>query len=382
MMFKNLPRNVFLLGLVSFFNDVAADMIYPIVPIFLTSVLGAPMAIVGIIEGIAEGTAALGKFLFGWLSDKIQKRKIFVVWGYSFASISKLLITVALSWHFVLLARFIDRMGKGLRTSPRDALLLGSANANNRGFIFGFHRAMDSAGGVIGPLLGIILVVLLKDNFRLIFLISFIPAVVGVVLLVVLVKEKAAPIKEKITINLNWKKTSRAFKIFFLISFIFALGNSSDAFLILRAKDLGLATSLTVMTYVLYNLIQTVFATPLGKLSDRIGAKKVYTGGLLVFAVVYLGFGLARNPLWLWILFPVYGLYIAATDGVAKAYISNFIKKEEAGTYFGLYQTGIAIASFFASFIGGILWQVFGSQATFYYGAIMAMIAFISIYFY
>jgi len=375
--FKKIPKNVIFLGFVSLFNDISSEMIYPIVPIFLTSVLHAPVSIVGLIEGIAEGTASFMRFLSGYISDRFYKRKIFVTLGYSLSAISKPIIGLALSWPLVLFGRFLDRLGKGVRTSARDSILLQSADKNNKGYIFGFHRAMDSMGAVFGPLIALILLYFLNNNMRPIFFIAFVPSVIGVFLLILLVKERGKPVGEKFKFNFKWKSLNPNFKFFLLISLIFAVGNSSDAFLILRAQNLGLGVLLTTLTYVLYNTSQTIFATPAGALADRIGAKKVYSYGLLVFAAVYFCFGAIHSSFWIWFLFPIYGLYIAATDGVSKAYISEFIVEKESGTYFGIYQSGIAICTFLASFAGGLIWTAYGSQYTFYYGAAAAFIAFI-----
>ncbi|OGG02734.1 hypothetical protein A2W14_02290 [Candidatus Gottesmanbacteria bacterium RBG_16_37_8] len=379
-MFKKIPKNVLVLGIVSLFNDIASEMIYPVVPIFLTAVLNVPVSIVGIIEGIAEATASLGKFIFGYLSDKAGKRKIFVEGGYGLSSLSKLLMALASSWIFVLLARFIDRLGKGLRTGARDALLLESAHKGNRGFIFGLHRSLDSAGAVIGPFLAFLLLYFFNDNLRLIFFLAFIPSVIGVFLLVFFVKEKRNtenPGPRKNEIRLRFHDLNPSFKLFFIISLIFALGNSSDAFLILRAKNLGLLTQTAVLTYVLYNIFQTFFATPLGRLSDRVGAKKVYTAGLLIFSAVYFSFAVIKSSFWIWFLFPLYGLYIAATEGVSKAYISEFIDSSQSATYFGMYQTGIALCSFIASLVAGFLWNFISPASAFYYGSFMAFLAFV-----
>lgn len=373
-----IPRTVLILSLVSLFNDIASEMIYPIVPIFLTAVLGAPVTVVGLIEGFAEATASIMKFLSGYWSDRVHKRKIFVVVGYGLGAISKILIAVASLWPFVLFARFIDRLGKGIRTSARDALLLQNTTKDNKGFIFGFHRAIDSLGAVIGPLLALLLMHYLNENMRLTFVIAFIPAMIGVVLLMIFVKEKSNPPSQegkKNIIRISWKEINPSLKLFFIISMIFAIGNSSDAFLILRSKQLGLTTTLVVLTYVLYNIIQTLFATPGGQLADKIGARKVYAIGLAVFAFVYFAFGFINNPAWVWVLFPVYGIYIAFTDGVSKAYIAEFITERESGTYFGIYQTGTAICQFLASFIAGVLWTKVGPSATFWYGGGMATLA-------
>ncbi len=374
---KKIPRNVLVLGLVSFFNDLSAEMIYPIIPIFLTSVLKTSMPVVGIIEGLAEATASIGKYVFGALSDYLQKRKIFVTVGYSFGAISKLLIGLATGWQTVLFARFIDRAGKGLRTAPRDSILLENTTPLNRGFIFGFHRSLDSLGAVFGPIAGLLLLYLMKENMRLVFFMAFIPSAVAVIILILSVKEKpvAADKEKKHFVKIDFRSLNPQLKLFLLVSFIFSLGNSSDAFLILRAKDLGLTTIMVTLTYVLYNVFQASFAIPAGKLADRIGAKKVFAFGLAIFSFVYFMFGFIKNPAFVWIIFPIYGLYIAFTDGVAKAYVSEFIEKKESGSYFGMHQTLMAVGAFMASSIGGVLWSRIGPSSTFYYGSIMAGLA-------
>lgn len=371
-----IPPTVWYLSLVSLFNDIASEMIYPIVPIFLTTVLGAPVTVVGLIEGIAEGTASITKTVFGYWSDRIHKRKIFVVLGYGFGAISKLLTGLATVWPFVLFARFIDRFGKGLRTSARDAILLQNATKENKGFIFGFHRSIDSLGAVIGPLVALVFLDLMKENMRLTFLAAFVPAAIGVLLLVFFVKERPLPpAEQKKPIHISWKEINPSLKLFFLISMVFAAGNSSDAFLILRSKGLGLTTTMVVLAYVLYNVTQTLFGTPGGRLADKIGARKVYAIGLAVFSLVYLAFGFVNSSLFVWFLFPVYGIYIAFTDGVSKSYIAEFITEREAGTYFGIYQTGIAICQVLASVIAGFLWNSIHPSAAFFYGGIMAALA-------
>lgn len=383
MSWKLPPRDVIVLGFVSFFNDLASEMIYPIVPIFLTTVLHASVPVIGLIEGIAEATASLSKYGFGTFSDYTGKRKSFVVWGYSFGAVSKVLIGLAYTWPLILVARIIDRIGKGIRTAPRDSILLENSTPENKGFVFGFHRAFDSLGAVFGPLAALLVLYLFKENMRLSFFFAFIPAVIAILLIILFIKEKPSVAREtpKKFVRLRLKGLDPRLQIFLVVSFLFSLGNSSDAFLLLNAKNLGLSTTLVVLAYVLYNISQTVFATPLGSLADYVGAKKVFLGGLLVFSVVYLFFGLAHNPLWLWILFPIYGVYIAATDGVSKAYISEFIKKEESGSYFGAYYSITAIGTFLASLIGGFLWSMVAPSATFYFGSGLAFLAFIVLLF-
>lgn len=378
MQIKLPPRNVVVLGLVSFFNDTASEMVYPIIPLFLTSVLHAAVPVVGLIEGVAEAVASISKYGFGTFSDYAQKRKAFVVWGYSFSAVSKLLIGLSYTWPLVLFARVIDRLGKGIRTAPRDSILLENSTPQNKGFIFGFHRAFDSLGAVVGPLAALLILYLFQENMRLAFFIAFIPGIIATLLIILLVKERAPTVSAtpQKFVRINWKLLDPRLKVFLLGSFLFSLGNSSDAFLLLNAKYLGLSTTLVVLAYVLYNISQTVFSTPAGSLADRLGPKKIFLGGLLVFSAVYFFFGYIQNPLWIWILFPLYGIYIAATDGVSKAYIAEFIKKEESGSYFGSYYTLTAIGTLFASLVGGILWSVVAPSATFYFGSALALLAF------
>ncbi len=377
-----MPRNVKVMGLVSLFNDISSEMIYPIVPIFLTTVLHAPATAIGLIEGIAESSASLLKMVSGWLSDRLQKRKIFVAIGYSFSAASKFLIGLAQGWPFVLFARFIDRLGKGTRTAARDALILESVEPENRGRAFGLHRSMDSAGAVIGPILALLLIYLYQNNFRLIFFLAGIPSAIGVILLLLFVKEKVKtdrPVESNkpLTANykFNWKSFDPAFKKFLLISIVFAIGNSSDAFLILRAQDLGLAATLTVAAYVLFNLTYSFFSYPAGIIVDKIGAKKIITLGWWLFVAVYLSLGLIQNNFWIWFIFPIYGIYMALTDGVSKAYIAQMVPKEKSGTAFGAYLMLTGLCMFVASFGAGLLWKYIDPSATFYFGALTAAIA-------
>jgi len=371
-----ISRNVAVLGWVSFFNDVASEMIYPIVPIFLTSILGAPASIVGLIEGIAESTASILKVISGWYSDKFQKRKSFTIAGYSLSSISKIILGFSFGWPLVLLGRFTDRFGKGVRTSARDALIAESSTSSNRGRSFGFHRALDTAGAVVGPLLAIWLLHSYSSNFRSIFLISFIPALIGVVLLLIFVREKKKePLGSRLKLKGSWKEFDLSFKIFLAVSIVFAIGNSSDVFLILRSQNLGLSVTATIFAYVVFNAAYAIFSIPAGAVSDRIGPKKVLLSGFCLFSIVYLLFGVITEGYLLWFIFPLYGIYMALTEGVGKAYISNLVPQEKAGTAFGLYQTAIGICTFFASLIAGILWDKVGVSAPFILGSATALTA-------
>jgi MFS family permease len=372
---NGISKNVFVMGLVSFFNDIASEMVYPIVPIFLTAVLGAPASAVGFIEGIAGATASLLQVVSGRMSDKMRKRKIFVIFGYSFSTVSKVILGFANVWSVVLFGRFVDRFGKGVRTSARDALITESSTESNRGKSFGYHRAMDTAGAVVGPLLAIFLLQYFNDNLRMIFLIAFIPGIIGVILFAAFVKETPKTSFKKETQKIAWKNLDPSFKIFLVISTIFAIGNSSDAFLILRAQNLGLSVAMTVFAYVFFNFTYAIFSTPAGIISDRIGPRKMLFSGFVLFGLVYLSFGLANTSGVLWILFPIYGCYMALTEGVGKAYIANMVSHENSGTVFGIYQTVIGLCAFLSSLIAGLLWDHIGVSVPFIFGGITAFIA-------
>lgn len=371
-------RNVLALGITSFFADISGEMIYPLVPIFLTAVLGAPVAAVGLIEGVAESTASIVKVVSGVWSDRIGRRMPLVLGGYGIAAVAKLLLAVALGWPMVLLARFVDRFGKGFRGSPRDALIAESALPEQRGRAFGFHRSMDTAGAVVGPLLALLLVALLNNRLRLVFAIAVIPGVLSVLALA-LVREPraAAPRLEKASSTLSFSLAGldRRLVLFLVAGLIFALGNSSDVFLILRAKGLGLSTTAVVLAYVLYNFVYMGAALPAGIVSDRRGRRNVYVGGLLVFALVYAGFAFAHRGLVVWPLFAVYGLYIALTDGVSKAFIADLAPKERRATILGTYGTLTGLAALIASVAAGLLWDRVNPAAPFALGAGTALIA-------
>ena len=374
--FRGIRRNVVVLGLASFFTDIASEMLYPIIPIFLTTVLGASMSVLGLIEGIAESTASILKGLSGWFSDKIGKRRPFVVWGYSLSSLSKPLLFLAYSWPIVLLSRFLDRVGKGLRTSARDAMITDSTDPQYRGKAFGFHRSMDTIGACIGPLLALFFLMVLKENIRIVFLIAFVPAALAVLTLTFFLKEApAAHLDNKDALKFDLRIFSPNFKKFLLATAIFAIGNSSDAFLIMRSKGLGLSVTMVVLAYVVYNISYAGLSTPFGILSDKMPRKYVMIMGYAVFAIVYVGFAVITGPGMVWPLFFIYGFYIAMTDGVGKALVSDMVPKEYVGTAMGLYHFVLGIFAFFASLIAGLLWTYVGIAAPFYYGALMSAIA-------
>jgi len=376
-----LPRNVVLLGVTSFFADISSEMIYPLIPIFLTVTLGAPVAVVGLIEGIAESTASLVKLGSGWISDRIGRRMPLVISGYGLAAVAKLLLAFAFAWPVVLVARFVDRFGKGVRGSPRDALIGDSAPAALRGRAFGLHRSMDTAGAVIGPLLALLLVAMLSDRLRVVFLLAAIPGVLSVLSLA-FVREVPRPPTDPTaataampSILATFRAMDRRLLLFMAASLVFALGNSSDIFLILRAKDLGLSTTATVLAYVVYNFVYMSAALPSGIVSDRLGRRGVFILGLVIFAAVYIGFALTTSALAVWPLFAVYGLYIAMTDGVGKALISDLAPVERRATVLGAYGTLTGVLVLVASTLAGVLWDLVGAWAPFALGAASALAA-------
>ena len=369
---RSLDRNVRNLGIVSFFADVSSEIMYPLFPVFVTTVLGVPVAILGLIEGIAEATASISKYPFGQASDYTGRHRPFVLGGYGLAALGKLILAVALTWHMALFGRFVDRLGKGMRTASRDDLIAAVTRPGQQGLAFGLHRTMDTLGAVLGPLFSLLLVEL-HVPLRWIFAIAFIPGVASVLVIFKLVKEhRSTPRKTAFRLSLP---ASPAFRWLLAGSLIFAVGNSTDMFILLKAQHLGLGTATVILLYVLYNVTFAAASLPLGGLSDRVGQFPLVLAGYLVFAGVYLGFALAGSGWTLAALFAVYGIYIAATEGTSKALIGRAIPTGERASALGLYYTAIGLAGFAASTIGGALWSACGPWATFAYGALMALAA-------
>jgi MFS family permease len=367
-------RPVFILGVISFLTDVSSEMVYPLVPLFLTSVLGAPLAAVGVIEGLAESAASLFKTVGGWASDRLGVRRPLVFSGYAISAVAKPLLAAAFVWPVALLVRFGDRTGKGIRTAPRDAIVADVTPAPQRGRAFGFHRAADTLGAVVGPLVALGLLAVFADNFRLIFMLAFAPAVAGVAL-VSLVKERPPLPPTPGRARTAWRGTGTGFWLFLGISLVFALGNSSDVFLLLRAKDVGLSNSEVVLAYVVFNLVYAALAMPAGIISDLLGRRRVIGAGFAVFAAVYLGFALAGSGAVIWPLFAVYGLHMALTEGVARAFVTDFIPGERRATALGLYQGAMGAMILLSSVIAGVLWDVIDPAAPFFLGGGTALAA-------
>lgn len=374
MILKKFPKQVLLLSIVSFFTDIASEMLYPVTPIFLTAVLGSSMAVVGIIEGIAEITAGFLKGYFGNLSDKLGKRSIFVILGYGISALSKPIPGLIASLPAVVVSRTADRVGKGIRTAPRDALL-GSYSSGNTGAIFGFHRAFDTMGAAIGPLIAIFLLYLFPENFQLVFLIAFVPSAIAV-FFTFLVKDKIITSKNKTRTNYSafWKEVPGEYKFVLLMITIFSFVNSSDVFLILKSRFISDSNTIAILGYVLFNIIYAIFSYPLGHLSDKYGKKNIFSLGLVVFSSVYLGFAFVTEIILIWLLFALYGIYSAATEGVSKAWVTDLVPREWHGSAIGLLTMCSGFAIMLGSFAAGVLWDYFGAAVPFIISSVVSFL--------
>ncbi|MCX5702751.1 MAG: MFS transporter [Candidatus Omnitrophica bacterium] len=373
--------NIILLGITSLLTDISSEMIYPLLPIYLVSVLGASPAILGLIEGIAESSASLLKVFSGYFSDKIKARKPFTIFGYTASAIGKLILYLSTSWAYVLTGRIIDRFGKGIRTAPRDALIADSSGEGKRGAAFGLHRTLDSLGACIGVLWAYFLIIGYKGNLKNIFLFSLIPASLSVAFLF-LVKEKRSQAKTSHQkIKFNWDTLDERLKLFFIFTFIFTLGNSSNQFLLLRAKNLGSPLPAVILFYLVYNVIYTLVSYPASRLSDRIGRKTLLVVGYLFYGLVYLGFALNKSMFNLWFLFGVYGLYIGFTEGVEKALVADIAPSDLRATAIGMHATLVGIGLLPASLFAGLLWKFLGPAAPFYFGGFMGIFASVGFWF-
>jgi len=351
---RRLSRNIYIVSLVSFFQDTASEILYPILPFFVTGVLGAPPAVLGLIEGVADGTASAMKAASGRLAD-LRHRRPLVATGYGISALGKVLLALAGAWPLVLAARFTDRVGKGLRGPPRDAIIADDTTPVNRGRAFGFHRAADTAGAVVGPLIGLALYQLVGQQFGPLLWIAVIPALLSVAL-VFLIRERPHP---SIGIERAWSLAGLPRRYWRLITIIglFALVNFPDTLLLLRAKDLGYEYAGVVALYVLYNLSYAALSYPAGVISDRLNRRVVFATGLGVFSLAYLGFGLTTTAGWLWILFPLYGGYTALTDGVSRAWVADLVPADNRGTALGIQAAVSGVGLLIAGVWAGLAWN-------------------------
>ena len=370
--------NVILLGLVSFFSDISAEMVYPIIPLYLTSVFGATPMLVGVIEGIAESIASLLKVFSGYFTDKYKKKKPVAFLGYATGIIYKAVLIVAGSWLGILSARIIDRIGKGIRTAPRDVMVSESAGNGSTGQAFGIHKALDMAGSAIGILIAYLLLRTMTTGFdyKKIFLLSMIPAGFGLLMFFFIkVKKESRPAVQREPFWKNIKKLDKQLKLYLLVTFLFTLGNSSNAFLLLRAKSVGFSDTSVILLYFIYNLSASLLSVPAGKRSDRVGRKQLLVAGYLVFAVVYTGFAFAAGKPMMIGLFILYGLYTAMITGVERAFIAEISPVELKGTMLGMHSTIVGIALLPASIIAGFLWNKFSAVVPFLFGSAMSLLS-------
>ncbi len=378
-----ITRTIWILSLVSLFTDMASEMLYPVMPVFLKSI-GFSILLIGVLEGVAEAVAGLSKGYFGKRSDITGKRLPFVQLGYALSAISKPMMAFFIYPLWIFFARTIDRLGKGLRTGARDALLSDECTKENKGKVFGFHRSLDTLGAVIGPAIALAYLYYYPDDYTTLFIIAFFPGVLAI-LLTLFIKEKK-PInnselkKERwsfFAIFSYWKVSSVEYKKLLIGLLLFATFNSSDVFLLLRMKESGFSDTAVIGVYIFYNLAFALLAYPIGILADKLGLKKIFLSGLFVFAIVYAGFAVNDNLIIFFILFFLYGLYAAATEGISKAWISNIVDKSETATAIGTYSGLQSICALLASSLTGFLWYSFGSLITFLITALVTLIVII-----
>ena len=385
-----LNSNVFFLGLVSLFTDVSSEMIFTLIPLFLRNVLKVPFTTIGLIGGLSESTDAIFRIFSGWLSDKVGKRKPLAVLGYSISTIAKPLMYLASNWGMVLGVRFSDRVGKGMRTSSRDALIADSIAAGERGRGFGLHRAMDTSGAVLGLAIAAIIAYLVQgggqelslETYQWLVLVGVIPAVLAVIILLIFVQERRRLPSGVPSSQVGFRQIGgfdTRFKVFLAIMAIFTLGNSSDFFVILRAQNLEASLIHVVLMLVLFNITYAATSLPAGVLSDRLGRRRVITLGWFIFALVYLGFAVASEVWQIWLLFAGYGIYYGIVEGVARAFVADLVPEEKRGTAFGLYHGVVGLTLLPASLIAGWLWQAVSPAAPFYFGAGLAFLAMLGI---
>lgn len=378
---KIITPTIWLLSLVSLLTDMASEMLYPVMPLFLSHI-GYSAIFIGILEGVAEGVAGLSKSYFGKMSDNTGKRLPFVQLGYAFSALSKPMLAIFIYPWWIFLSRTIDRLGKGIRTGARDAMLSDECNTETKGRVFGFHRSMDTLGAVIGPALALIYLYFYPANYKTLFLIAFLPGLLAIVTTLFIKEKSKTPLVTASGQRLStsffafssyWKNSQPQYKRLVTGLLLFALFNSSDVFLLLKMKTSGLTDTAVIGIYIFYNLVYAILAYPIGILADKLGLKKIFIAGLFIFCLVYIGFAFNNNLLVFLFLFFLYGVYAAATEGIAKAWISNVVDKKETATAIGTYAGFQSICALIASSLCGLLWFNFGSMVTFLITAVISI---------
>jgi MFS family permease len=386
---RSLPRNIWVVTVTSFLTDISSEMIFNLIPLFLANVLGVGTAVIGLIDGIAETTASLTKVYAGALSDQLGQRKWLAVAGYALSALSKPFLYFANAWGWVLGVRFADRMGKGIRTAPRDALVADSIDEKQRGLAFGIHRAGDTAGAFVGLGLAAFIVWLTESGaadltrrtFQAVVLVSILPGVLAVLVLALAATDVSGTKKAAGRVRLTLEGMDSRFKLFLFVVVLFTLGNSSDSFVVLLGQNRGLDVLQIMLMVMTFNLVYAALAGPLGALSDKLGRRKLIIGGWIAYGLVYLGLALSRTGWQVWVLYGLYGIYYGATDGVARALVADIVSEDRRGAAYGLYNAAIGITALPASVIAGLLWQGAGTwtglgpSAPFYFGAALALLA-------
>lgn len=365
--------NIMFTGIISFLTDCSVKIIYSIMPMFLLS-LGASKTSLALIEGIAESTASIFKVISGFWSDKIGKNKPFMLIGYGVSALVLPLYSLVITPMHVLLLRFTERAGKGIRTAPRDSLIAGSVTNGETGKSFGLQKAMDNSGAIVGPLIAFGLLVLFPNNYRLIMVFAGIPAIIAIFVIIFGLKEVRKN-KHELFTKFHFKDFSPKFYLFLGVIFIFTLGNSTDALLMVKANELGIKVAYIPLVYLVTSVVSVTMAIPIGTLSDKIGKEKILVVGFIIYAVVYFGFGATSGTRLIVALFALYGLYSAATDGIQKAFISDLVDKNKKGTAMGIYNALLGLTLLPASLIAGVLYDKVNSNAPFYFGAVTAVVA-------
>ena len=383
--YRELPTNVFALSLVSLLNDTSSEIIYPLLPVFLFMTLGASPFFIGLIEGFSESIASILKLFSGYLSDRFHKRKLPVFLGYSLAAVVRPLLAFVSSWQQVLAVRMTDRIGKGIRGAPRDALLAASVPREKRGFAFGFNRAADHLGAVIGPIIAFLLLSYIAADpesptardYQQVFLFASVPVVIGLFVIIFFVHEETKPVKEfdSIPIKFSIREFDGNFKRFLVVMALFTLSNSTDAFLLLRAQQAGIAPPMLPLLWMVLHFSKVICSIIGGDLSDKFGRKQLIIAGWIVYALVYAGFAFVDSPWQAWALFIVYGAYFGLTEGTEKALVADMVEEEKRGTAYGFYSLAFGITVFPASLLFGLLWSQFGAASAFITSAAISMIA-------